>query len=840
MDKDIHSVNFNRFVYGASIEILIAGIFTAFLSAEVSIKIVALAVAIAAIGGVGLFIPGQLSKRQAFSQKILVQLQKPFVQRIPVAVVLLIPALLFALDLNVNLVRILSPLLACLWLIGVEFLFVFTSEKKDVQYFQPDSPHKGWVALGMLLVIGVILVPTRMPSLLDGIPIDTPFEFILLLLVLPFAFILGRKFFAKKVVLWTLGFLLTLKLLALLLPQSGMGVRAYSSEEALTNDQWEKSYSTFLPFKGTPSYTQVTQSSYYSYRELPMEWVNRNGFMPDDFWIALRLNGFVRLQGQERFVLLVEGAKETQAQMVDSQSVVAIVENANQIDSDLYQQLPEVQDFELRAYLTFESFGQYRVEPLVVYPDGSTKSALDLDRIWISPTSVNVSFIQPLLNLIGLGLAALLGLLLVLGLADFYRANQITAVDLYLGASALLVFYFAQLIPRPAMNIALLGVVGVLSLIKWTEHSISHREFSWMEFIVSLGPIFLLVFLALDIYNLREVVIFPQKQDGLEYQLLARNIYLRGDVFLTQTPPRAYKVLFPYVVGLLHILFGQSAAAQFFLNAWYALLAGGFVVKLSNAFRYSARMAVFSSFAFLLILFLPSSYIFYFRFGLIEPVAVMLLLATFYFAITRNIPAMFAAGILTSLFRLDYFGGILSAVILTSIPMVGDLKTVWGQILSWFKENWKLLVGYILAVVFPSILIILGYYLFVPNYELTATVNNQSSISLVFDSLMIVIVGGDMNALQEKFTQGAVDALFIAIPVALGFLIALVSFVYRKGFFKKIDLRLSLLIWGILPAYIAVHPTAYFPRYSWTPLPLALMLIAVLLHGLFSKHEQDT
>lgn len=75
---------------------------------------------------------------------------------------------------------------------------------------------------------------------------------------------------------------------------------------------------------------------------------------------------------------------------------------------------------------------------------------------------------------------------------------------------------------------------------------------------------------ALDINNLRSIASLPADQDGLEYQTFARNIFVHGDAFLAQTPPRAYKVLFPYLVGLLHIGFGQSAAAQFFINAWCA------------------------------------------------------------------------------------------------------------------------------------------------------------------------------------------------------------------------------------------------------------------------------
>jgi hypothetical protein len=822
------------------LELLIAGLLTITAAAlQHFTTTVAISTLIALIGVVFLLIPRQLKRNPEIASKAIAWLESRYGQIFPLIIPTVLSAFLFILTPQLKTLQTLGILLVCFWIIGVEVLLFYRANNNHSTVDKKDTQTQ-LAVLNLLLAYGILLTPSKIPSLLDGIPWDTPIEFIFATLLLPFAFLTGRRFLNKKIITIILGLLFIIKLaLTFFLPQSGLGVRAYSSEEALQSGNWEKSYGSLL----TPSYTQVTQLPYRTFREFPIEWINRNGFDADNFWLALELAGVARLQENERLVFIVEGARQAQLEMIDAESKSAIpiiiVKSANELDARLYREIPYVQKFELRGLLVFQNFGQYRLEPVILYPDGSARSALS--RIWTSSNGFDFPLMafQYALNFIAIALMGIILASLIAGIFVLYRTAQLGAVDLYLAITGFSVFYIADISSKPNINILFLFFIGVLACIKITDILTAPHAYSGMRCLFSIGMPLLWMFLALDINNLQSVAIFPQEQDCLEYQILARNIFVNGDIFLAKTPPFAYKVLFPYLAGLLHIFFGQSASSLLFLNIWCALLSSVLILKLSDSFELPARISLPVSISFLLILCLPSNYIYYFRFGLIEPVAILCLLATFYFAINRQIPGMFWAGILTALLRLNFLGAILTAVILTSNPITGTIRIAWKHFFDWIGSHWKLMATYLLSVVTPSLLIMLGYSLFIPNYITSASINNQTSLGSISQSLLIVIFGGDPANLYAKLLANPVDILLISIPVSLGFLIALASLFFRKGPFKKIDLRLSLLILSILAIYIVFQPIGYFPRYSWSPLPMALIIIGLFLHGLFYKNEQS-
>jgi uncharacterized membrane protein YoaK (UPF0700 family) len=107
--------------------------------------------------------------------------------------------------------------------------------------------------------------------------------------------------------------------------------------------------------------------------------------------------------------------------------------------------------------------------------------------------------------------------------------------------------------------------------------------------------------------------------------------------------------------------------------------------------------------------------------------------------------------------------------------------------------------------------------------------NDQSSVWSVLMSLASVVVGGDQEFLQNQIRNNPLDLVLITLPILFGLVIALISLIYRKGIFEKIDLRLSLFLLSMLPVYAVLKPIGYFPRYSWSFLPPALILLGLFL-----------
>jgi len=840
MIQDNPVFRFRLFIYLAGAELLLSGVITAFLAVRQGLAVtLVIATLVAFAGLLGIFAPTLLKRRNALEKRALDILKGMIGRSFPFIVILLLTVFFLVVAPDANISIVLSPVLVCVWLIGVEILLLFGSfqaygNDRDVSFFGRKEKKLG--ILSVLLAYAFLLLPSRVPTWLDGFPWDSPVEFLFAAVILPFTFIIGWRFFAKRFFVFSFLFLLAVKfILFSFLPQAGLGIYAFTNKESASTSKWDRSYYTFL----SPNYTQVINRPYYGLREFPIEWINNYfGFDKNHFWLKLELSGYINLQKDERLIFIVQGAKQSQLELLDisTQKTVPliVVEQIKDADIKLYKSIPESRLVKIQGTLLFDNYGQMRLEPILLYPDGSIKSLFESPRVWTLAQGANyfsnqVYTVVFILTALGVLFSGLIFAGLFTEIQALWKKGEVSLIDLYLASSALPIFLVALLVHKQYMNILALLIILVFYIVKLTDQSIYQRHFSSKAFLLSVGVVLLTLFLALDINDLHLITIFPPAQDGLEYQSFAHNIFVNQDVFLVNTPPRAYKVLFPYFVGFLHILFGHSAAAQFFFNTWCALLSGALIIKLMKEFHLSAKASLGASFFYLVILFLPSLYIFYFRFGLIEPFSTLLLLLTYYFAIKHQRLGMFLTGIFTVLLRLDYLGIAFTAILLTSEPMTGTLKNAWMQFFDWLKTNWKLLTAYWVALCLPVLLVILGYFLFIPNYMLNAYDTEQTSLLSVLEGLIRIIAGGTIADLREKFAVAPMDVLLITLPLLAGFLIILASVFLRTGVFKKLDLRLGLLALSLLPAYLIVHPTGYLPRFSLSLLPLDLIVIGLFL-----------
>lgn len=825
---------FIRFLYLAGIELILAGAWTLVIALSQNLRTTTLLAVAVMIVGIFCFAAPTFLKKQAAN--IVSVLGSGVGQVATLAIPALLSAFFYLRNPSIDVLKIIGPVFICLWLIGIEALFFFQKPKED----GPEKNTSTRLAFfALAFAYGILLIPSRVPSLLDGFTWNTPLEFITATLLLPFAFFFGRSFLSKKAVTLLLALLLVSKLtLSFFLPQSGLGVRAYFSEEALASGKWERTYESFL----APSYSQVMQLPYRSFNELPIESLNRHGFDKETFWLALEITGAISMDEDERLVVVVQGTAERQIELVDMSSgerfEVATVKSVDELDDGLFNDLPYIKNAELETSLLFTSYGNARFEPLILNADGSTRSAFS--NTWLSASAFDfpTNGFELVQNLIAILLLGIIVFSLFDGVSALYRTGIFDSVDLYLALTGLSLYYIADVAAKPGIHLLFIAIVIVLTLVKLLDFTLRTRIYSNIGYLFSLGVPILLMFLPLDMSSLHSAVLIPQYQDAMEYQMLARNIYVAGDAFLLQSPPWAYKVLFPYIIGLLHVLFGQSLSAQFFLNIWSAILSVVLMVELAMYFRLSKRNSFIAASIFFLLLLLPVSFTYYFRFGLIEPVAIMALLLAAYFAKEEKFAAMFAMGVITGMLRLNFAGAIFTAITFLAPAFTGGFSQVWGSFANWCRLSWKRLVVYLIAIPFPSLFIAFIYRQFHPTYTLTHEMNDQTSVWSVFMSLASVVVGGDEEFLQNQIRSNPQDIVLITLPILFGLLVALISLFYRKGVFAKLDLRLSLFLISMLPVYAVLKPIGYFPRYSWSFLPPALILLGLALQFAFLRDNK--
>jgi hypothetical protein len=381
--------------------------------------------------------------------------------------------------------------------------------------------------------------------------------------------------------------------------------------------------------------------------------------------------------------------------------------------------------------------------------------------------------------------------------------------------------------------LAVLLIKGIQILVKKdtrTEH---------IDFLVAVMPALLAAFLSIDHNLLKSIEIFPVGQDSLEYQIAARNIYVGGDILLSDSPPRVYKFLFPYLVGLMHLLFGQSSAALFFLNPWCAGLTAWLMLKILSVYRVSRWLGYTAVLALLTVLTGPLFFVFYFRFGLIEPVATLLLVYLL-FAALAGIPwQYFLSGAALALLRLDYLGAALPAFLLTGEAMRGSYKQAIDRLVVFARRNWKTGLIYLVCLIALPLILMIYYSLIAPGYEIRASDTRYASAVEALGGVLKVISGGSLAEIQAWLAAYPLDTLLMLLILYGGIVVVLISLFVRTRPFTRVDIRLSLVVVGFLLVYLFFSPTGYAPRFSTPLLPLVLMVSANVVQQVVVRNVEN-
>ncbi|MEN9564490.1 MAG: hypothetical protein RIR73_2734, partial [Chloroflexota bacterium] len=173
-------INFFRL---AGLELILAGAWTLFIALSQSLRTTTLlALAVMLAGLVTLAAPFFL---KSYIAKIVSVLGGRLGQLAALAIPIVLSAFFFLRTPSIDALRIIGPILVCIWLIGIEILFFFQTPREATQEQNTASYLS---ILSILLSYGILLIPSRVSSLLDGFPWNTPLEFITATLILPFAF----------------------------------------------------------------------------------------------------------------------------------------------------------------------------------------------------------------------------------------------------------------------------------------------------------------------------------------------------------------------------------------------------------------------------------------------------------------------------------------------------------------------------------------------------------------------------------------------------------------------------------------------------------------------------
>ena len=328
----------------------------------------------------------------------------------------------------------------CIWLIGIETLLIFP------QKLQGGLPRPGNKILAAISILGIYIflaIPSRLPAVFNGIPWNTPLEFIFAALLIPISALLNWRVYGQKYISTAIIMLVILRAGSFIfLPETGLGVRSFQAPDLLNTADWFRTYATIVE----PAYSDVMKAPYNNLFEFPIDWMTNQDMLniPRPM-IQIALAGYGRLDPGEKLVFLTQGLVSGDILLTDmnsgASSSAAILNSSTDAPEEIKNNGASLQSFAINGNLFFKTNKNYQISAIILKPDHSRVSAFDIPKLWVSGAVFQIhpaliSILGWLVTLENLAFAAILTGCLAAAALGAFRQGQIVLMDVFLGMSA--------------------------------------------------------------------------------------------------------------------------------------------------------------------------------------------------------------------------------------------------------------------------------------------------------------------------------------------------------------------------------------------------------------------
>lgn len=734
---------------------------------------------------------------------------------------------------------------------------------------------------GALFFVLVMSLPIGITAWFDGLPWTGGMETLAVIIIAPFLLILGYRFLSLRRPVIFLAALLFLKIVMFIgAPSSGWIVRAYPNlnDEQLyffsgnhigarphaesewanshhidnTNDfieGWVKTYATTW----NKNASGVLQEPWAEKLDFPLDWaVPLTPEIFDSLSPVFEIEGTLLLPEGRSFALVARGVAEGTllATGEDGRSFVLSPAKSFEEAGQSQYQLPEGRSWRLSGKLKYAG-DDWSLIPVLIEEDRSVNSKLGRDVLWQDESVLSrhprtlklyhyLSWvIDAALCLFFLAWVIWTGRCLV---QKQFLTLSIAVLTIFAGCVPVFMApVFAGLYkiinlsdPTHASYLGFSIIAAGMGFLIWTRWKNDFRNFQTDRIVISVfllfGPAFLFFFAHLEFVLIGKWYVLGTAEDWVAYQQYARKIAVRGEWLSGGESSLMGREFYPYVIAILHWLFGKSQFAQNLVNVWSVLGAATILASLAIRLRTSTFLAFIISAAYLLINLIGAFRYHIFK-SLPENTAmIFMMLAAWYWSRARKggmnrIVLATIFGILGYWTRQDHLGAIFALAFLALEPegSTGGWKGYWDR----FKLYWKPITWYWGAGILSILLLCFRNWLMGAGFVLAHMESGTSGLHKIFTapiSYYLIITGNDWPAFPS----------IAGFVVTIGVFAALLALVWRPKVLLNFPLSLGVIIACLLVPYLFAMSGGYPPRFSIHLLPLALLSFMILINNVFN------
>ena len=282
---------------------------------------------------------------------------------------------------------------------GLQSVYFFSSLEGQNKSDPQESREKSKISpkilalLSVLFLVAACLLPSGVPALFNGLPINTHIEYIFLAIFIPLSLILHWRSFARPwLVITTLSIFLLKLILVLSAPAYGIVVDAYKTESDMASRIVMRSYESLV----VAPHTLVMHEPFNNFREFPFEWYNETFVTPpSNNWIGLHLATYGYLPEGDKLVFFVIDLTASHIQMtyLDSGQPYPFIflNEDNTLDIKAIQNTPMPLRFNLTGDLTFSGERIHQLKPMLLKADGSLVDPFSEGIFWTSANGVQLA-----------------------------------------------------------------------------------------------------------------------------------------------------------------------------------------------------------------------------------------------------------------------------------------------------------------------------------------------------------------------------------------------------------------------------------------------------------------